>query len=257
MLGNPKDLRIVLVRPRNPLNIASAARAMRNFGFEDLAVVAPYEPVWEESRAAPGAEELLQKALVVPTLLAAIEDRTLVLGTSSLARRTPSLPVLHLDQLADHGQESQQEARIAILFGSEKTGLSNEDFSFCHSILQIPTTPQCPSMNLGQAVAVCCYEFRRWLGQHPTVPVASPARASVGEVSRLVGAIETLLCGTETPETAKEKARLARLRQMLLRWPLTSQDVTLALGVLRDLAGRLQNRLPQRNPLGIRNRASP
>ena len=114
MLFQPNDLRVVLVRPRNPLNIASAARAIRNFGFEDLVVVAPYEPVWEESRAAPGAEELLQKALVVPTLLAAIEDRTLVLGTSSLARRTPSLPVLLLDQLEDHGKESQEAARIAV-----------------------------------------------------------------------------------------------------------------------------------------------
>ena len=239
MLCNVKDLRIVLVRPRNPLNIASAARAMRNFGFENLAVVAPYEPVWEESRAAPGAEELLQEALVVPNLLAAIEDRTLVFGTSSLARRKPTLPVLLLDRLEDHWKESQEAERIAILFGSEKTGLSNEDFSFCHSLLQIPTTPQCPSMNLGQAVAVCCYEFRRLPGQHSPVPVESPARASVGEVSRLVEAIETLLCDKETLATAKERARLARLRQMLLRWPLTSQDVTLALGVLRDLAWRL------------------
>ncbi|MBI3895339.1 MAG: RNA methyltransferase [Acidobacteria bacterium] len=238
MLGNPKNLRIVLVRPRNPLNIAAAARAMQNFGFDNLAVVAPYEPVWKESRAAPGAEELLQTALVVPSLLEAVEDRTLVLGTSSLARRKPSLPVLLLNRLEGYWKESQEEARIAVIFGPEKTGLRNEDLSFCHSILQIPTAPQCPSMNLGQAVAVCCYEFWRLLGQYRPVPVELPVRASVGEVVRLAEAIESLR-GAERPETAKEWAHLAHLRETLLHWPMTSQDVTLALGVVRDLSWRV------------------
>ena len=231
-----KDARIVLVRPRNPLNIAAAARAMRNFGLEDLAVVAAYEPVWQDARAAPGAEALLRNARVVPRLLDALQDRTFVLGTSSLSRRQPALPVFAPSRLGSLARKRQGAERLAILFGSEKTGLSNKDLSYCHAILRIPTEEDCPTMNLGQAVAVCCYELQRMAKADRPRPAKPPTRATVGEITRLVAEIEKMLTeGTELTE----RARSVHLRQMFLRLPFTSQDVTLLLGVLRDLRWRV------------------
>ncbi|MBI4460166.1 MAG: RNA methyltransferase [Acidobacteria bacterium] len=259
MQSHPRHLRVVLVRPRNPLNIAAAARAMCNFGFQDLALVAPYEPVWQEARAAPGAGELLQKAQIFSSVLEAVDDCNLVLGTSSLSRRRPSLPVLHLDRLPgglldatppDGPEDRWPEAdwkeiqirRIALLFGSEKTGLSNEDLSFCHFLLQIPTAMKCPSVNLAQAVAICCYEFRR-ISRQPIPPKAEfSVRATAGEVMRLVEAIEKLLGMPEALGAPKPNARRRNLRQMLLRWPLTSDDISLALGILRDLSWHLRHK---------------
>ena len=239
MSVNLKDARIVLARPRNPLNIAAAARAMRNFGLEDLAVVAAYEPVWQDARAAPGAEDLLRNARVVPRLLDALEDRTLVLGTSSLARRQPALPVFSLSQLGSIAKKRKAAERLAILFGSEKTGLTNKDLSYCHAVLRIPTEETSPTMNLGQAVALCCYELRRVVKSEHAKPDEPSPLATVGEITRLIAEVETMLAeGSEKSEPTErtEPTRSANLRQMFLRWPLTSQDVTLLLGVLRDLA---------------------
>ncbi|MBI4465189.1 MAG: RNA methyltransferase [Acidobacteria bacterium] len=228
----------MLVRTRNPLNIGAAARAIANFGFQDLYLVATHRPVWEESRSAPGAEELLQKACAVPDLLSAIADRTLVLGTSSLSRRSPARRVIPLDQVSDFLKERPQQDRLALLFGSEKTGLRNEELSCCHGVIHISTAKRCPSMNLGQAVAVCCYELRRALGSpHPRAVEQLP-HASVAEVHRLIGEIAKLL-GDDAPSSTQWKdPRLARLWELLMQWPVTSADVSQALGILRDLSWR-------------------
>ena len=240
-----KDARIVLVRPRNPLNIAAAARAMRNFGLNDLAVVAAYEPVWQDARAAPGAEKLLQNVLVVPRLLDALDDRTFVLGTSSLSRRQPTQPAFSLSHWGPLLKKHGAAGRFAVLFGSEKTGLSNQDLSHCHAILRIPTEPSCPTMNLGQAVAVCCYELQRALQADRATPPKSPPRATVGEVTRLMAEIEQLLDRKRELPGGRERARSFHLREMLLRWRLTSRDVTLLLGVLRDIGWRVRSSEPR------------
>jgi TrmH family RNA methyltransferase len=242
VVASDKDIRIVLVRPRNPLNIGAAARAMLNFGFEDLVLVSPHEPVWEESRSAPGAERLLHDARVVTDLPAAIDDRTLVIGTSSLSRRRVSQPVLSLEQLSRPWKKRRKADRVAVVFGSEKTGLSKKDLSLAHWIVRIPAVLNCPSMNLGQAVAVCCYELRRLVGfqDSPAGETAPPAAA--GEVERLVNEIEKRLSGTPEPASGPEGTRKERLRRMLLRWPITSQDVVLALGILRDISWQLSRK---------------
>lgn len=245
MALSDKDVRVVLVRPRNPLNIGAAARAMANFGFNDLIVVAPYQPTWQESKAAVGAEDLLRQACAVANLTDAIDDRTFVIGTSSLARREILRPAISLDQLGSALKKQRKRTRLALVFGSEKTGLSKADLGRCHSIVRIPTRSECPSMNLGQAVAVCCYDLRRIIGgtngkhMRPQDDASdADARAPVAEIERLIAGIEKLMW--ETPANGPQRARTARLRQMLLRWPISRQDLTLALGVVRDIAGRLQ-----------------
>jgi len=159
-------IEIVLVSPRNPLNIGAAARAMANFGFSRLTVVATseagldFEARWREARSAVGAAEILQNARRTQSLADAVADCTLVLGTGSLERRKPEQPVIPLPQLGRRlREEPDRGGRTALVFGPEKRGLTRDDLALCHALVEIPTDPRQPSMNLGQAVAVCLYEF--------------------------------------------------------------------------------------------------
>ena len=240
MLLYEKDVRIVLVRPRNPLNIGAAARAMLNFGFRDLVVVAPHEPVWQESKAAVGAQAVLRQARVAPNLLSAVEDRTLVLGTSSFSRRQIPEQVISLEQLPAVFKKGRTQFRIAVVFGSEKTGLSNEDLSFCHWIVRIPTTDVCPSMNLGQAVSVLCYQLKLLMSaQASSKKYPSAAVAPVGEIERVANEIEKLVMSIPQPRRSAVSTRKLRLRQMLLRWGMTSDEARIVLGILHDLSWQL------------------
>ena len=147
------NLRFVLVRPRNPLNIGAAARAMANFGFSDLAVVKPFAPVWRETTSAPGAEKLVQDARVFSSIDQAIADCHLVVGTTALRNRRPERPVVSLPRLMDYLNNEAPSPflskengafQAALLFGPEKTGLSGPYLERCHFWITIPTDPACP-----------------------------------------------------------------------------------------------------------------
>jgi TrmH family RNA methyltransferase len=161
MTPDPLKWRIVLVRPRNPLNIGAAARAMANFGFRDLVVVQPYKLAWQETRSAPGAEDIVHSAKAVASVPEALDTITLAVGTTSGERLRAAREILSLENLSAWLRGREKQERAALLFGSEKTGLTNEHFSYCQALVRIPTSERCPSMNLGQAVAVCCFELAR------------------------------------------------------------------------------------------------
>src|SRR5438876_5473751 len=131
-------LRLILVAPRNPLNIGAAARAMSNFGFFHLRVVNPYELAFREARSAVGAAPLLTRAEEFKSLAEAVEDCTLVIGTTAVGQRQLQHPVRRLDQTSRALRKHLATGRVALLFGSEKRGLSNEDLSHCHWLLRIP-----------------------------------------------------------------------------------------------------------------------
>jgi TrmH family RNA methyltransferase len=161
-------LEVVLVSPRNPLNIGAAARAMANFGFRRLAIVAPFAHNWMEAKSAVGAPDLLRDARVYETLAEAVAHCTLVVGTGSLDRRKPEQAILDLPNAAaeirkvlETGSQDSKPGCAALLIGSEKHGLTADDLSWCHAIAVIDTCDNQPSMNLGQAVAVCLYEISR------------------------------------------------------------------------------------------------
>lgn len=177
------QLEIVLVSPRNPLNIGAAARAMANFGFSRLAVVAPYEEHWREARSAVGASELLKNARRVERLAEAVADCTLAVGTGTVEHRRPEQPVVPLPGLAPRiNMELARGGRVALIFGPEKRGLTREDLALCHLLVEIPTHPRQPSMNLGQAVAVCLYELAARLTPQPIDPgVPAPSHSGTGE----------------------------------------------------------------------------
>ncbi len=149
---NLDNLRVILVATRNPLNIGAAARAMSNFGAAHLRVVNPYELAFREARSAVGAAGLLSRAQEYATVAEAVEDCTLVVGTTAGGRREMQHEFRRLEAGARTIRSRMKTGSVALLFGSEKVGLSNEDFSHCHWLMRIPTREAHASMNLGQAV---------------------------------------------------------------------------------------------------------
>src|SRR6185436_8243304 len=155
------NLRVVLVSTRNPLNIGAAARAMANFGFSNLRVVNPYDVAFREARSAVGAAPLLQTAQEFSSVAEAVGDCGLVVGTTSVGHRELHHPIRRLEYGARVILRKLGAVPVALLFGSEKFGLSNDDLSHCHWLIRIPTVDPGLSMNLGQAVALCLYELAR------------------------------------------------------------------------------------------------
>ncbi|KAF0126836.1 MAG: tRNA/rRNA methyltransferase [Elusimicrobia bacterium] len=136
---------------------------MANFGLSDLAVAAPHPPVWKEAltenRAAVGAGHLLERAAVSGSIPSAADGCSLVLGTSALNRRSPDREVIPLPLAARYIRKNSGGGRTALVFGPEKHGLTEADLSHCRAIIAVPTDDAQPSMNLGHAVAVVCYEL--------------------------------------------------------------------------------------------------
>ncbi len=154
-------VRVVLVETRNPLNIGAAARAMSNFGFTCLRLVNPYDRAFKEARSAVRSHYILEQAEIFEDIGAAVADCTLVVGTTAVGHRDLHVPLYSLEPAGQMIREQLGHSAVALLFGSEKFGLSNEDLSHCHWLLRIPTRQEHGSMNLGQAVAICLYELWR------------------------------------------------------------------------------------------------
>jgi tRNA/rRNA methyltransferase len=245
-------LRVVLVEPRNPLNIGAAARAMSNFGFFHLRVVNPYELAFREARSAVSATPLLAQATEFKTVAEAVADCTLVVGTTAVGRRQPQHPVRRLEQAARLLKKHLAGSRAALLFGSEKRGLSNEDLSHCHWLLRIPTREEHRSMNLGQAVAVCLYELAR-----DPQAVAKPEKhiaATAADLERLTALLLDALRSSgylkSTPSASKRRSAAPtdeKIRRLVHRLRLSASDAELTLGILRQILwkSRQDNKLSQ------------
>jgi TrmH family RNA methyltransferase len=238
-------LRVVLVAPRNPLNIGAAARAMSNFGFFHLRVVNPYELAFREARSAVGAAPLLARAAEFKTVAEAVEDCTLVVGTTAVGPRQLQHPVRRLEQAASLIRKRLAASRVALLFGSEKRGLSNEDLSHCHWLLRIPTREEHRSMNLGQAAAVCLYELAR----NPQA-VSKPKKhlaATAADLERLTALLLEALRSSgylkSSPGGSQKKRSAApaeeKIRRLVRRLHLSVTDAELTLGILRQIFWKL------------------
>ena len=218
---------------------------MANFGLRRLSVVAPYEPTWREARSAVGSLALLDNAVESSTLAEAIAAATLVVGTGTLSRRKPEQAVVPLPELAPLvSQELAHGGRVALVFGSEKHGLTREDLSYCHLLVEIPTDPQQPSMNLGQAVAVCLYEIAGRAVSAPESPPATPApsitsAATSGRLDLLAGVIEEAMRAAGYSPRAMQPANRHDLRLLLRRLSLSEHDNRRILGIFRRILWRL------------------
>ncbi len=242
MMETMENLRVVLVSTRNPLNIGAVARAMSNFGALHLRVVHPYEKAFREARSAVGATAVLRNARECDSLQEALEDCALVVGTTAIGHRDIKHPLRSLDKAGPLLRGRLRNQRIAILFGSEKKGLSNEDLSYCHWLLHIPTRVEHQSMNLGQAAAVCFYELARGNRtlQQPGKSVA--VAATMETVERITGAM--LDCLLRSGYVAARSQQLAeeKLRRMLRRFSLDESDAEVFLGMMRKIQDKLEGK---------------
>jgi TrmH family RNA methyltransferase len=239
---------VVLVSTRNPLNIGAAARAMSNLGFARLRVVNPYEASFREARSAVGAAPLLKNAEEYKTVADAVADCSLVVGTTAAHNRELHQPLKLLPQAAPMIRKQLRSGRVALLFGSEKRGLSNSDLSHCHWLLHIPTREEHLSMNLGQAVAVCLYELARGGGKskRAELPPASGRSkgkpANAGEVERLTSLLLEALRASGYLEQRPVSAKEEKVRRMFRRLNLSAADAEVWLGMLRQMVWKLNQR---------------
>jgi TrmH family RNA methyltransferase len=234
-----EHLHVVLVATRNPLNIGAAARAMSNFGFPRLRLVTPYEPAFREARSAVGASNVLASAEVYENVAEAVADCTLVVGTTAVRHRDLHHPIRRLEVGARLLRKHLATSRVALLFGSEKRGLSNEDLSHCQWLVRIPTCEENISMNLGQAVAVSLYEVVRD-GKTMARPEKQKAAPS-GEVERITKILLETLHASGYLDRRPVNDSEDRIRRLVRRLHLAADDTDAWLGMLRQIVWKLRS----------------
>jgi tRNA/rRNA methyltransferase len=234
-----ENLRVVMVAPRNPLNLGAAARAMSNFGFPHLRVVNPYHIAFREARSAVGASAVLTNAEEYGSVAGAVADCELVVGTTAVGHRELHHPLHRLERGARLIRSGLKGGRVALLFGTEKFGLSNQDMSHCHWLIRIATREEHISMNLGQAVAVCLYELMRDSKAGPRL--SKSKAASSGEVERMTNLLlEALeLSGYVNPRAVV--ATEEKLRRLMRRMKIDPRDAELWQGMLRQVVWKLRS----------------
>jgi tRNA/rRNA methyltransferase len=228
-----------LVAPRNPLNIGAAARAMSNFGCTEMRLVNPYEVAFREARSAVKAHQVLEKAREFPTLGEAVADCALVVGTTSIGHRALEHPLRRLEYGGRIVARKLASAPVALLFGSEKFGLSNEDMSHCHWLMRIPTREEHGSMNLGQAVAVCLYEIVRSPAAAAKVEPEARRAASAGDLERITGMLEEVLAHSGYVHDRVEGSTQLKIRRLIRRMKFNAHDAEVWLGILRQIRWKL------------------
>ncbi len=229
----------MLVRPRNPLNIGAAARAMSNFGARWLRLVNPYAVAFREARSAVGASAVLKNAREFESVAEAVADCTLVVGTTAVRNRALQHPLRRLNEESGSAiLTALKSGRVALLFGSEKIGLTNNDFTHCQWLLNIPTHEQHISMNLGQAVAVCLFGISRNVAEDAAPAGVDPAPS--GELEKITqGLLEALkISGYVKPgnDAVAEK----KVRRLMLRLNLQAMDAKVFLGMVRQIVWKLR-----------------
>jgi TrmH family RNA methyltransferase len=234
-----EQLVIVLVRPRNPLNIGAAARAMSNFGAGHLRLVNPYAVAYREARSAVGASAVLENAREFDSVADAVADCSLVAGTTAVRNRALQNPLRSLnDESASAIRAALESGQVAMLFGSEKIGLTNEDFTHCHWLLNIPTHEQNISMNLGQAVAVCLFGLSRSVTDKALPKEAEPA--SSGEVEKITQGLYEALKISGYVKPGNDVVSERKVRRLMLRFNLQAMDAKVLLGMVRQIVWKLR-----------------
>lgn len=231
-------LRVVLVAARNPLNIGAAARAMSNFGFPRLRVVNPYAAAFREARSAVGAVSVLAKAEEYATVAEAVADCSLVVGTTAVRHRQLQHTLRRLEDGARLIRKRLRSGRVALLFGSEKFGLSNEALSHCHWLLRIPTGEENISMNLAQAVAVCLYELVR--DAKAARPAAKTDLATAADVERITEMLLEALHASGFLTRRRVADADQRIRRLVRRLHLPARDAVIWQGIVRQILWKLR-----------------
>ena len=234
------QLRIVLVGTQHPGNIGSAARAMKTMGLSRLVLVAPEKAPDRDTQAmAAGADDLVEAAPVFATLAEAVADCRLVLGCTARNRRV-QLEQLEPDQAAGRLLQAATDGEVALVFGRERTGLSNEELQLCHASVHIPSDPAFSSLNLAAAVQVLAYEVRLAAlldAPAPSLPAPPLPDELPADHAQLEGFFAQLAQTLEEIDFHKGRApesAMRKLRRLFLRNELSVNEVRLLRGVLAD-----------------------
>ncbi len=226
------SIRIVLVGTTHPGNIGAVARAMKNMGLDELVLVQPrYFPDKEATARASGAEDLLERATVVETLAEAIADCVYVAGASARSRAI-NWPCLDPRDSAARALKEAQTGPVALVFGPEKSGLSNEDLDHCHTLLTIPTNPDFSSLNLAMAVQVITYEIR--MAQAEKQPEYEPDAplATSDELEHFYTHLEQVLTDLGFLDPDNPRHLMRRLRRLFIRAEPDKNEINILRGIL-------------------------
>jgi len=233
------SIRIVLVGISHPGNIGSAARAMKTMGLDQLRLVAPERfPASEATVMAAGADDVLANARIFQDVRSAVADCGLVVGTTSRARHLP-WRVVEPREAAREIAAASTSSDVAILFGAERTGLSNEDLEQCQVLLSIPTGSAYASLNVAMAVQVVAYEVLLALregataGAEPGIPLASAV-----DMERFYKHLEQVLDEIDFRDRTGDGHLMARLRRLFNRTVLDHNEVNILRGILTSVQGR-------------------
>ncbi len=230
-------VRIVLVDTSHPGNIGAAARAMKTMGVADLAIVRPkHFPSDEATARAAGADDVLAAATVHDDLQSAIGDCGWVVGASARLR-TIAMPIVDPREAAAELWRRLSSNRVAVLFGPEQSGLTNDDLARCQQLVHIPTNPGFSSLNLAMAVQVVCYELR--MAAPNRVPAEGPASdsrlATAAELEGLNEHLERLLTESEFLHPAHQKQVKLKLRRIFQKATLEENELNILRGALTSL----------------------
>jgi len=227
-----QPVRVVLVNTSHPGNIGAAARAMKNMGLTDLCLVSPQAfPSAEATARASGADDLLASAACVDSLEEALADCELVVGASA---RNRTLPVPMLDPRETAGLIMQQPegTRAAILFGRERTGLTNAELDRCHYLVRIPTHPDYPSLNVAAAVQVVAYELRMAAGQALPRQEYRHRFATAEEMELFYRHLEEMLIEVGFLDADNPRQLMRRLRRLFGRARPNYNELNILRGIL-------------------------
>lgn len=236
-LGLLDRMRVVMVETSHPGNIGAAARAMKTMGLADLWLVAPRDyPSAEATARASGADDVLARARVVDTLSEALADCTLVFGASARLRslRWPQADARESAEQAVAELAAAPQARVALVFGRERTGLSNEELDLCHRLLHIPSNPQYSSLNVAMAVQIVSYELRMAAldGRHRIGEELGEQPVEQAEMERLYAHFEEALIELDFLDPDNPKHLMRRLRRLFNRIRPTRNEVNILRGIL-------------------------
>lgn len=232
-----QHIRFVLVRTSHPGNIGAAARAIRTMGFARLSLVAPHRfPHADATAMAAGADDVLSNVGVVPTLVEAVADCTLVLGCTA-RHRGVSLEELSPRQAALRALAASAQGEVAIVFGNERTGLENDELMSCNVAVHIPSVDDFSSLNLAQAVQVLAYEMRLAMlegapSQAETEKIES--LATVEQLEHLFAHLEQTLENIDFHKGRSPRTIMQRLRRLFLRAKLEEREVRILRGIFDD-----------------------
>lgn len=234
------NIRVVLVNTSHPGNIGGAARAMKNMGLSRLVLVDPRDfPSPEAEARASGASDVLENAQVVATLEEALVGCTVVLGTSARDRSLP-WPLVDPRECGEKViDEAGQGKQIALVFGREHAGLTNDELQRCHFHVHIPSNPDFSSLNLAAAVQVLGYEVRMaWLaGNRPPAAAAADKTeelATSDEMERFYGHLQDTLVDIAFLDPEKPRHLMARLRRLFGRSAVNKSEMSILRGILTE-----------------------